>query len=77
MSTPTCASGKFTSAYSEAARILALSDVSLNLIWLMGMQFNVIGKYYQAINPVVHERHEKHEQIRPHVMIFNITLRMN
>jgi hypothetical protein len=31
MSTPTCASGKFASVYSEAARILALSRASLNL----------------------------------------------
>ncbi|MFZ3019375.1 MAG: hypothetical protein WA056_13060 [Gallionella sp.] len=31
MSTPTCASGKFTPAYSRAARILAPSPVSLNL----------------------------------------------
>jgi hypothetical protein len=29
VSTPTCASGKFASAYSEAARILASSPVSL------------------------------------------------
>jgi hypothetical protein len=30
VSTPTCASGKFTPAYSRAARILAPSPVSLN-----------------------------------------------
>jgi hypothetical protein len=30
VSTPTCASGKFAPVYSEAARILAPSPVSLN-----------------------------------------------